>query len=305
MSETSAPKHGPMNIGEESVAAFAVLPDASSLFATRAKRFQAVAAGNPLAAYLTFLSGLSQAQHDIQKDLPPIVLPDEEHIDQAIDNGMPPLPAAGLALDDVAALTVDRLLQQVATLPAPSSTKATLDALVSADADIRRAIVAEALTTTPEPGDTAQRALVLAGLQVHFALLASRLDARRLKRITDGVCPACGSAPVSSSVVGWPKSHNTRFCTCSLCSTMWHVVRVKCVLCSSTEGISYHTVEGGPAHVKAETCEVCRRYVKILYQVKDHMLEPVADDVATLGLDMLMGEDGWQRGSSNPFLLGY
>ncbi len=58
MSEANAPKHGLMNIGEEAVAAFAVLPDPPSLFATRAKRFEAVAPGNPLAAYLTFLSRL-------------------------------------------------------------------------------------------------------------------------------------------------------------------------------------------------------------------------------------------------------
>jgi FdhE protein len=45
--------------------------------------------------------------------------------------------------------------------------------------------------------------------------------------------------------------------------------------------------------------------VKILYQVNDHLLEPLADDVATLGLDMLLAEEGWKRGGHNPFLLGY
>jgi FdhE protein len=45
--------------------------------------------------------------------------------------------------------------------------------------------------------------------------------------------------------------------------------------------------------------------VKILYQVKDPTLEPLADDVATLGLDMLLVEEGWKRGGQNPFLLGY
>ncbi len=57
--------------------------------------------------------------------------------------------------------------------------------------------------------------------------------------------------------------------------------------------------------MKAETCDKCRSYVKILYQVNDHLLEPLADDVATLGLDMLMAEEGWKRGGHNPFLLGY
>ena len=48
-----------------------------------------------------------------------------------------------------------------------------------------------------------------------------------------------------------------------------------------------------------------RKPVKILYQVQDPALEPLADDVATLGLDMLMVEDGWKRGGQNPFLMGY
>jgi FdhE protein len=33
--------------------------------------------------------------------------------------------------------------------------------------------------------------------------------------------------------------------------------------------------------------------------------KPVADDVATLGLDILLAEEGWKRGAQNPFLLGY
>jgi hypothetical protein len=43
--------------------------------------------------------------------------------------------------------------------------------------------------------------------------------------------------------------------------------------------------------------------VNILYQVNDLALEPMADDVATLGLDMLLAEEGWKRGGRNPFLL--
>jgi FdhE protein len=44
---------------------------------------------------------------------------------------------------------------------------------------------------------------------------------------------------------------------------------------------------------------------EILYQVNDAALEPMADDVASLGLDMLLAEEGWKRGGHNPFLLGY
>ena len=34
-------------------------------------------------------------------------------------------------------------------------------------------------------------------------------------------------------------------------------------------------------------------------------LEAVADEVASLGLDLLVTEAGWRRAGVNPFLLGY
>ena len=86
---------------------------------------------------------------------------------------------------------------------------------------------------------------------------------------------------------------------------MWNVVRIKCVFCSSTEGISYHYIDGKTETVKGETCAQCRKYLKILYQVKDHELDPLSDDIASLDLDMLLAAEGWQRGGRNLFLLGY
>lgn len=144
-----------------------------------------------------------------------------------------------------------------------------------------------------------------AALQVHFARVAARRDAATLKPLGDGVCSACGGAPVASAILGSQGAHGTRFCTCSLCATQWHVVRIKCVLCESTEGIASQALDCGPQTVQAETCEKCHGDVKILHQHKDAELEPVADDVATLGLDILLREVGYRRGGVNPFLLGY
>jgi FdhE protein len=45
--------------------------------------------------------------------------------------------------------------------------------------------------------------------------------------------------------------------------------------------------------------------VKILHHQNDRSLDPVADDVATLALDLLLRQSGYRRGSVNPFLLGY
>ena len=80
------------------------------------------------------------------------------------------------------------------------------------------------------------------------------------------------------SLVGWSGVHNTRVCSC---------VRVTCTLCGSMK-----------------TCDTYRRHVKILYHVGDPAIEPLADDVATLGLDTPMGNAG-KRGGFNRFLQGY
>jgi len=298
-------KPGSLNIGEEAKPPFAVLPDPKALFLARSKRFDALAAGHQLEPYLRFLSDLARAQHDIQGDLPPAVLPSFERIGQALEHGMPPIARDLFEPESAAGAVLGKLLERVSRNGQPPETAAAIQTILNMPEDERHRAMKAALGEASGPDDVAQRVLIAAALQVHFARLAAMLSAGDLKPVADGACPVCGSPPVSSSVVGWPKSHNTRFCACSLCATMWHVVRVKCVLCSTTEGIRYKTIEGQGETVKAETCQSCKSYVKILYQVKDPVLEPVADDVATLGLDMLLAAEGWKRGGHNPFLLGY
>jgi FdhE protein len=80
------------------------------------------------------------------------------------------------------------------------------------------------------------------------------------------------------------------------------MVRITCSQCLANEGITYHSIEGGSAAVRAESCGQCHTYRKILYQEKDPEVEPVADDLASLALDLLMTEEGLHRGSGNPLL---
>ena len=47
----------------------------------------------------------------------------------------------------------------------------------------------------------------------------------------------------------------------------------------------------------------CRTYAKMLYQAKDTKADPFADDLASLGLDVLVAEAGWSRHAPNPLLL--
>ena len=80
------------------------------------------------------------------------------------------------------------------------------------------------------------------------------------------------------------------------------MVRVKCSHCQSTKGISYQSIENGPRGIRAECCDTCHTYRKILYQEEDVAVEPVADDLASLALDLLLGEAGYRRANPNPLL---
>ena len=62
-------------------------------------------------------------------------------------------------------------------------------------------------------------------------------------------------------------------------------------------------IEGYSGLVKAETCGDCRYYAKLLYQVQDMQVDPYADDLASLGLDLLVTEAGFARHAPNPLLL--
>lgn len=307
MAEIGAPKTGLMNIGEEAKPPFAVLPDPLQVFMYRAKRFAALAPKHELRPYLEFLARVCTAQYEAQSGLPDAERPSAAQLAQAREHVLPPLSRDTFHSNPAFEETMRAFLARVSGEGWPAASVAAALRIGEMSSEQRQGFITGVLSGVTPAESVAEHVLMAAALQIHFARAAHLLDAESLVPIADGVCPACGSGPVSSAVVGWPGAHNTRFCTCSLCATQWNVVRVKCVLCSSTEGISYHSVEGKPDTVKAETCDKCRSYVKILYQTKDASLEAVADDVASLSLDMLLSgeEPGWRRGGINAFLAGY
>lgn len=305
MSKAGALKPDPTMIGDVAEPPFVRLPDPATLFAGRAARFETLAEGHQLGAYLRFLGGLCGCQHRVQDGLPEPDMPPAETLAQSREHAMPALDRGHFTADAACDLTLDRLFALAADIQMPDTARAALARVSGLEAAARDEMVRSVLADSIPVEAMAEHVFVAAALQVHFARMAARLDAKSLVPVGDGACPCCGGAPVASAVVGWQGAHGARFCTCSLCATQWHVVRIKCVLCGSTEGIAYQELDGGNSDVKAETCEKCHGYVKILYQSKAPELEPVADDVASLGLDLLLREDDYRRGAVNPFLLGY
>jgi len=305
MRQGGTPKYDPIPIGEVAQPPFVRLPDPLAMFARRAARLRGLADGHQLRSYLLFLADLCDTQHGIQSGLPEAELPAGDAIARARQFRMPPLDRLRFTRDEALDAVRQRLLAVADRIAMPDNARLALERIRTADLALEAAMIGAVLENAIPVEALAEHVFVAAVLQVHFARLASQLDPKTLVPIGEGVCPACGGPPVSSMVVGWSGAHSTRFCACSLCGAMWNYPRIKCTLCGATQGIAYQEIAGEPVTVKAETCESCRGYVKILHQNNDPLVDPLADDAATLALDLLVRELGYRRGAVNPFLLGY
>jgi FdhE protein len=305
MVKLGASRHEPIPIGDVATPAFVRLPDPRALFERRAARFRKLAEDHDLRPYLLFLAGLSDVQHAVQADLLEPDAPEKDALARAREFGMPPLDRNRFLADPAYETTLDRLASLAGDINMPQAAAIALAQVSTSDPGRRDEMVEAVLAMAIPVKEVAEHGFVTAALQVHFARLAAGLDASALVPVGDGACPVCGGAPAASMVVGWIGAHGARYCGCSLCGTLWNYVRIKCTLCASTKGIAYQEIDGGPGIAKAETCANCRGYVKILQQDKDPGVDVIADDVASLGLDLLMRDTEFRRGGVNPFLVGY
>ena len=278
---------------------YARLPEPRKLFASRARRFTATAPGSEIGDYLTFLAQVCEAQAHLADTLPTPPMPD---VLKALAHGMPPL-ARDLALAPASLAVLDALLERLKAAPLAAGPAAIVTRLAAVDPDERRAMLIAVADGLYEVERLAESALVAAALQVWYALHAAQLDAAVIRKIEETVCPCCGGAPASSMVVNWSDAQAMRFLACSLCQTMWNHVRVKCTACGATKGISYRTVEGTDGAIGAEVCDTCHGYAKHLSLTKNPHLDPVADDVASFGLDLMLRDEGWRRTGIDPFLI--
>lgn len=296
----------PSAIGGVPTAPLAFLPKPLRLFATRATRLAFLAQHSAnLGPWLTILGQLVDLQARLAEDLPrPAPLP-ADRIRLARENRMPPIDRAALAADPELHAVLDAVLSQAAALDMPEPARIALSAVTAADLADRHWLLENILADRIPDDSVAPHLFAALAVQLHLSRLASGLPADQLVKIRTGVCPACGGRPATSSVIGVGDLDGVRYAACACCQTQWNEVRLTCLCCGQTGQISYRSVETDQATVRAEVCGDCDSWVKVLYQNKNPSLEPIADDVASLGLDLLMKDTPLQRGGFNPFLAGY
>lgn len=295
----------PTAIGQVSTPPFAIVPDPQALFSQRASRLRTYASVSPMKAYLEFVASIADAQAELIQSLPTLAPIDPDRLSRSADFAMPPVDRSAVVLDDAIRGTLDGLFARLGSVPMPLPASTALDRVRRADVAETERRLRDVLDQSPPADELAEHGYLAAGLQVHFARLAASLDAERLKPVGDGVCPVCGGAPLASLIVERPNAHGSRYCACAMCATQWNFVRIRCCSCGSTKGVGYQEVEGAGGAVKAETCDECRTYVKVMYQNRDAAIEPAADDIGTLPLDLLMKSGPYRRSAFNPFLLAF
>jgi FdhE protein len=305
MSDSHFVQPDPSMIGGVSKAPFVKLPDPLAVFARRAQRLRTLTVGGHLASYLDFLALISEAQCAVLPELDAARLPAPEFIERARRFDMPALDRNAIKGDATLHDTCRRLFALLALFSKPEAAEAALTRTLLLNADALDVMIAAILADSIPADAVAEHVYVAAALQVHFARLAAQMDADALAPVGVGLCPVCGGRPVASLIVGWHGADGARYASCALCSTLWNEVRVKCLSCGSTKGVGYQEIEGQGGTIKAETCDECGSYVKVLYQHKDTALDPVADDVGSLNLDQLLRESAYARAGLNPYLAGY
>jgi FdhE protein len=281
-----------------------ILPDPATRFLASAVRLEALSAGHPMMEWLGFMAELSRAQHAAATTLPPFAGPDQDTVDQAVAARMPPLAADAHHRDPAWRDGLDLLLASFDRDALPPPAAAAIASLGDRGADAVEALADRFLNGDVSPEDTGATLFIAAALQVYFTRVAAGLSAPSLRLLAErGLCPCCGSTPVSGVVTASGQTPGTRYLYCSLCSNAWNHVRAVCITCGGSRTLSLKGIEGAPDAVNAETCDECHTYAKVLYQAKDMQVDPFADDLATLGLDVLVAEAGWARHAPNPLLL--
>lgn len=280
-----------------------VLPVRENIFSDRAARFVSVASGNAMSGYLQLMAKVSQAQQAALAQRPAEAVP-EAALTASREYGMPPLSAQSHERSPQWRADLTDVVRSVRaqSTNGVQAALATLDAL---DEAAQESLADRVLAGTSLDEEAALVPFIGAALQTYFTRLAATLDVALVEHCDiPGICPVCASRPVASVLRIGGEQANLRYLVCSLCATEWNMSRIQCTSCDTDKGVKYLVLQAEgesktEAAARAETCDECKSYLKIFYQEKDPHLDPTADDLATLALDLLVDEQGYSRSGPN------
>jgi FdhE protein len=119
--------------------------------------------------------------------------------------------------------------------------------------------------------------------------------------MTARVCPVCGARPLLG-LLRPEGDGGKRWMLCSFCGHEWEFRRILCPACGEEEEkkLPVYLAEQLP-HVRVETCETCKFFVRTIDLTKDGHAVPVVDDLAAIPLTLWAHEHGYTRLQANLF----
>ena len=218
---------------------------------------------------------------------------------------MPPLAADGHRRDPAWRDGLALLLDSFDDSAMPPQVQAVVARLRARDADAIETLADEFLHGDVDAADAGAVLYVAAALQVYFTR-----HGREPACIGAAIVAAARAVPVLRIDADRRAGDGDRADAGRALSLLFAVRRPRGITsarsaspAASHAPISLEGIEGDAGIVKAETCDDCHTYAKMIYQAQDMKADPFADDLASLGLDVLVAEAGWSRHAPNPLLL--
>ncbi|MBV7388222.1 formate dehydrogenase accessory protein FdhE [Pasteurellaceae bacterium TAE3-ERU1] len=273
-----------------------------NLYQRRAARLRQLSESHPLQAYLRFCAALADAQLAVLTEHP--IAQDARLATLAESDEWPhkPLEATRFERDAVWITLLHALLAKVKN-DANDTILGTIEWLEKASSNELNALADTLLQEGYLPEQSDKAFFLWAALSLYWVQLVQQLPRRKHSEIGEQrqTCPVCGAMPVASAIhIG--ESQGARYLHCGLCESEWHMVRALCSNCESGKSLNYWSIGGENSAVKAESCDECHSYLKVMYQDKDVDVEAIADDLASLFLDDELEQKGYAKSSINPLL---
>ena len=267
-----------------------------NLYQRRAKRLRDLAQNHPLSDYLLFAADIVESQlSTLEKNpLPP------QQFEQL--NDIEPLNAKTFKRNSIWREYLTEILYEIKP-KANEQVASTIEFLEKASSAELEEMANKLLAQEFNLVSSDKAVFIWAALSLYWLQAAQQIPHNSRVENAENFhhCPVCGSLPVAS-IVQIGTSQGLRYLHCNLCESEWNLVRAQCTNCNSHDKLEMWSLDEELALVRAETCGSCESYLKIMFQEKDPHVEPVADDLASIFLDIEMEEKGFARSGLNPFV---
>ena len=272
-----------------------------NLYQRRAARLRELAQDHPLADYLLFAAAIADAQLELLESMP---IPQDPRL-QALSGEQlanKPLDVKNWQRDPIWRKLLTALLEKLK----PSANDQILTTIEwlekAADSELEELadnVLAQEFATISSD----KAVFVWAALSLYWLQLVQQIPHNAKQESTENLhcCPVCNTAP-TASLVHFGSQQGLRYLHCALCESEWNMVRSQCSNCGQNKELDYWSIDDYMAAIRSESCGSCKSYLKIMFQEKEPKVEVIADDLASLFLDMEMEEKGFMKSGLNPFI---